>query len=1518
MVPTDRKPPEQPGGQEPEPATPRPAEDRTGAFPIVGVGASAGGLDALRRLLQAMPPEPGLALVVVQHLDPTKSSMVPELLSRYTPMPVRLVQDEPRVRPNCVYVIPPGKYLSISQGELRLSEPDQPRGARMVVDFFLRSLAGNDAHCPVAVILSGTGTDGALGIKAVKAAGGLVIAQDPASAEHPGMPRSAVATGTVDHVLPPEQIPDVLVRYAQQPFVREAVEPAEDEEGQLEEELAQVKEDLQASIEQLEASNEEYKAANEEVMSINEELQSTNEELETSKEELQSLNEELPTVNAQLASKVEELETKHADLENLIAVTNVPTVCLDVDLAVRWFTPATQQLIRLKPTDRGRPLGDVAHDFVENDLLNVAQRVLHELTPVSDEVDCQGDRTFLRRITPYRADERRIGGVVITFWDVTQRKRDEQALRQSEQQLAAELAAMVRLHELVGRLFTCSEIAAAMEEVLNATVTLMGAEKGNVQLFNPSTNKLEIAARRGFSQDFLDRFGTVSADDESVCARALARRERVIVEDVQAAHFSESFLAAAAAAGYRAVQSTPLLSRGGGVLGMLSTHYREPHRPSQRDLRILDLYAQQAAAFIERQRGEEALHRLNEELERRVAEQTQDVRRLVTLVETSNDAIYTRALDGTIATWNAGAERLYGYTAEEMIGQSWTAFVPHDRHAELEDNYERLLRGELVEPFETRRVRKDGRTVHVSIAIGTIKDAADRVVGVASIARDVSARKQAEAELQKALQRLDAIVETAPSLIVVVDRQGRIVHFNRACEELTGYAREEMLGQLLLERLVPAGWRPEVERRFADLEAPELTKAHENPWLTKTGQERLIEWRCITLPHGGEEPAWFLLGLGIDATQQRLIERDRARLVRQQAATAALGVAALRERPLEELMDEAATTVANTLGIEFVKVLELLPDGELLLRAGVGWREGLVGHRTVGRGRDSQAGYALLTREPVIVDDLRTEARFNGPPLLLEHGVVSGVSCQIHGPGGEPYGVLGAHAAQSRHFSRDDVNFLQAVANVLGDAIQRKRFEQGLKQSEEQSRAVLASLPGHIAVIDRDGTIVAVNPAWEEFARDNAGVPQRCNVGANYLEACRQADDEGPMVADNLQAILDGAAASFTLEYPCHSQVRQRWFLLQAVPLRHDKGGAVVAHTNITDRVLAEIALRGSEERMRAILGTATDAIITIDQGGVIESVNPAAEQMFGYSAAEMVGQNVKMLMPSPYREEHDGYLLEYLQSGVARMIGIGREVQGRRKDGSVFSVDLAVSEVEPGELFTGILRDVTRRKELEREVVEIASLEQRRIGQDLHDTVAQELTGLSILAGGLAEAFRGDPASAALAERLTQGLRRSQDQLRVIMRGLLPVPVEKQGLMAALADLAERTAQEGGPACTFDCPEPVSLSDNLTATHLYLIAQEAVRNAIRHARPRHVRIRLEANDLLILTIEDDGVGMPSPSMEVGGLGLRIMRNRAAVIGAILTIEPAQPTGALVRCVLSRKSHERQNANETGEGSDRR
>ncbi len=208
------------GTRKPDKLLADPGPNIAGAFPIVGIGASAGGLAAFEAFFAGLPAatDPGMAFVLVQHLAPDHKSILAELIRRYTRMQVFEVEDGMVVQPNCVYIIPPGRDMAFLNGALHLLAPAEPRGQRLPIDFFFRSLAQDQHERAIGIVLSGTASDGTQGVRAIKAEGGMVMAQNPASTEFDGMPRSALATGLVDYELPPAEMGAQLMAYAMHAF----------------------------------------------------------------------------------------------------------------------------------------------------------------------------------------------------------------------------------------------------------------------------------------------------------------------------------------------------------------------------------------------------------------------------------------------------------------------------------------------------------------------------------------------------------------------------------------------------------------------------------------------------------------------------------------------------------------------------------------------------------------------------------------------------------------------------------------------------------------------------------------------------------------------------------------------------------------------------------------------------------------------------------------------------------------------------------------------------------------------------------------------------------------------------------------------------------------------------------------------------------------------------------------------------------------------------------------------------
>lgn len=451
-------------------------------------------------------------------------------------------------------------------------------------------------------------------------------------------------------------------------------------------------------------------------------------------------------------------------------------------------------------------------------------------------------------------------------------------------------------------------------------------------------------------------------------------------------------------------------------------------------------------------------------------------------------------------------------------------------------------------------------------------------------------------------------------------------------------------------------------------------------------------------------------------------------------------------------------------------------------------------------------------------------------------------------------------------------------------------------------------------------------------------------------------------------------------------------------------------------------ALRDSELKLRAILDTAVEGIITIDEQGIIESFNSAAGKIFGYAPQQAIGKNVNFLMPEPYRREHDGYLENYRHSGHAKIIGIGREVLGRRHDGTVFPMDLAVSEVRLAgrRIFTGFVRDITERKtaektllhyaalvessddailgktldgqitswnrgaevifgytaeeavgkpisiiippdrmaeermilekisrgesvehyetvrrrkdgklvdisvtvspirerggkimgaskvarnitdrkRLENEILEISEREQRRIGNDLHDGLCQELAAIELMCRVLEQklAAKSKSESRQIGD-IAQHIREAVTHTRKLAHGLSPVELENNGLMSALLELAANVQKLFRVRCQLDCPEPVLIQNNLVATHLFRITQEAINNAIKHGQAKNIVIALNpANDVNVLTVTDDGRGFSGEAAPATGMGLHIMKYRASVVNADLLVQSSVGGGTSVIC----------------------
>ncbi|HET6656072.1 MAG TPA: PAS domain S-box protein [Gammaproteobacteria bacterium] len=328
--------------------------------------------------------------------------------------------------------------------------------------------------------------------------------------------------------------------------------------------------------------------------------------------------------------------------------------------------------------------------------------------------------------------------------------------------MAADLAAMKQLQEISTLLIQEDDVHALYRRIVDAAVAVMNADAASLQMLDRKCGELRLLESKGFHPTSAKFWEWVRADSSSSCGAALASGKRTLVDDVEDCDFMSGTadLEEFRRSGLRAVQSTPLVSRSGKALGMMSTHWCQPHRPSERDLQMLDVLARQAADLIERN--------LEAERSRRVERAAQQ---LATIVESSDDAIASKDLNGIIQTWNRGAERLFGYSAEEAVGRPVNILIPADHEDEEPHILARIRRGESISHYDTVRQRKDGALIDISLTVSPIKDESGQIVGASKIARNISERRAADAHRELLLHELSHRVKNTLATVQSIAMQ---------------------------------------------------------------------------------------------------------------------------------------------------------------------------------------------------------------------------------------------------------------------------------------------------------------------------------------------------------------------------------------------------------------------------------------------------------------------------------------------------------------------------------------------------------------------------------------------------------------------------------------------------------------------------------------------------------------------------------------------------------------------------
>lgn len=560
-------------------------------------------------------------------------------------------------------------------------------------------------------------------------------------------------------------------------------------------------------------------------------------------------------------------------------------------------------------------------------------------------------------------------------------------------------------------------------------------------------------------------------------------------------------------------------------------------------------------------------------------------------------------------------------------------------------------------------------------------------------------------QLEADWQKFAALVENSSDFIAMSSIDGQVLHVNEAGRRLVGLdSLEEARSKSIAEYLPQDNLA-----HFCEVTLPTLhsTGRHEGEGQLrhfKTGECFDMHRSCFTIRHPETNAVLCLATIQRNITAQKQAERllrqseehSQAR-VKQQTAIAKLGQQALVGTDLATLMHAAVTLVAQVLNVPLCGILELLPGGNALqLQAGVGWQQNLVGVARVGTHFGSHFSYALVTQSPVVVEDLRIDARFGGPPLLHNHRVVSGVSVIIPGKS-QPFGVLGGYSTQSQAFTQDDIYFLQAIANVLASAIERKQAEARLRLME---RAIAASSNG-IVLTDAnqfDNPIIYVNPAFEAITGYSADEVMGRNC--RFLQG---SDPRQPEMEELRKALQEQRECSITLRN-YRKDGTLFWNELHISPVFDETGDLthfVGIQTDITQRKQAEAALRHSEQQLHSILHSLSDIVWSASVSGTeFLYINPMVEKVYGRPVADFVnnpGLWLEMVHPDDrewVKAESNAVLERGRKDLEYRIIRADGEVRWLR-DRCYVICDISSKTMR----LDGIATDITERKQIEEQL---------------------------------------------------------------------------------------------------------------------------------------------------------------------------------------------------------------------------
>ena len=1371
-----------------EAATAKPARKRLGSepapsFPVAGIGASAGGLEAFVQLLKGLPPDTGMAFVLVQHLDPKHDSQLAGLLEKATQMPVCEAIDGMVLRPNRVHVMPSNVLMTVVSGRLVLA----PRGSALQpIDCFLRSLAADQGELAVGVILSGTGADGTAGVEAVKTAGGITFAEDSTSARFPAMPENANASGFVDFVLSPENIGIQLARIARHPRLQQRLAPRKGETAT--EEMGA----LQARILRLLSARIGVDFAHYKKSTLHRRiahrmvLRGVRDEVDY----LRLLEKESTEVDALFRDALIHVTSFFRDpaVFQTLQERVLPAIIKHKPLGepIRFWVPGCSTgeevyslaicLSEVLPSDAERPRIQIYATDISEAAIARARSGIYP-------------KSITREVSPTRL--RRFFSPCPRGYQVTKALRE--ACIFARQNVASD-PPFARID-----LISCRNLLIYFDAALQKRVlpTLHYA-------LNPG-GYLVLGLSEG-PNSFDDLFEAVDSKRKIFAKKSTQRQASIVQGSVRSAAPEHRSDAAAAPPA-----NPPDVRKAGDRV--LLRRLSPCGVTIDSDLRVLE-FRGRTNPYLEQPTGAASLdflRMIREDLLSDVRAALQEAMKSQVPVERRSTVFGDAGRSGRVTIevipFRAPPSREWFFHVlfrAENGAEAEAARRPPQQDSEAEAAEERVtaLREQLVsmrEAFQAMLEDKEATNEEMQVVNEEMQSANEELQSANEELETAKEELQSaneelttlndelglrNTELTRLIDDLNNLSSGVDLPVIMLDKNLRVRRFSSQAAEmfkLEGGEVGERIGILSAEAPELPKLAAQVMRRRKGIER-EIVQAD--------GHHYSLRLRPYLTSNGKVEGAVIFL---VNIDQIKEAEQERQELSETLST-------------LFESAPDAVMTVNAPGRIERVNGQAEKMFGydrrELLGKPVAKLMSGQFPKAPGKRGAGSMAtavGMELVAR------------RKDGSKFPVEIML-------------SPLSLAGA----------------KGMITTVRDITQRKRVERALSQSREELETRVAERTAELSA-ERTNTVVALETRARHQAA-LAGLSQRALEGAV------------------LATLLDDAVRLVPAILGC-----EFCKVMELLP----SGKALLLRAGIGWK-------KGSAGSVQVATGRKSQEGFTLLSNAPVIVEDLRAEKRFR--------------SPPLLFDRH-------VVSGLSVIIHGRRQPYGVLAAHTTQRRGFTNDDVHFLQSVANVLAAAIERRELEEELLNISSNEQRRIGQDLHDGLCQHLAGVEFKTAALAKQLAHDPVKGGHAVSIVELIRNGARQAWMLARGLSPVTLESHGLMSALRELAANSGKLFQITCRFDCPRPVLIPNNAVATHLYRIAQEAITNAVKHGCARSVVVSLcRTRKSATLAVTDNGTGLPQDLRAVQGMGLRIMKYRADTIGATLTIERAKRKGTNVLC----------------------